>query len=74
MRRAEHTGRIVVCPAWMDHFLQPAGAFLSFLNTFLAMPHGMWDIPQPGIEPMLPALGAYSLNHWTAREVPTAFQ
>ena len=26
---------------------------------------------QPGIEPMSPALGAQSLNHWTAREVPT---
>ena len=26
--------------------------------------------PQPGILPMLPALKAQSLNHWTAREVP----
>ena len=30
----------------------------------------MWDlaVPQPGTEPA--ALGAWSLNHWTAREVP----
>ena len=25
---------------------------------------------RPGIEPMLPALGVQSLNHWTTREVP----
>ena len=32
---------------------------------------GMWDlVPQPGIEPRSPALGALSLNHWTTREVP----
>ena len=27
-------------------------------------------VPQPGIEPVPPALQAWSLNHWTAREVP----
>ena len=27
-------------------------------------------VPRPGIKPMPPALGARSLNHWTAREVP----
>ena len=27
-------------------------------------------VPQPGIEPMPPALEAQSLNHWSAREVP----
>ena len=27
-------------------------------------------VPRPGIEPVLPALEAWSLNHWTAREVP----
>ena len=26
-------------------------------------------VPQSGIEPMPPALGAQSLNHWTTREV-----
>ena len=29
-------------------------------------------VPQPGIEPVSPALEALSLNHWTAREVPVA--
>ena len=33
---------------------------------------GMWDlVPRPGIEPGPPALGAQSLSHWTAREVPS---
>ena len=27
-------------------------------------------VPQPEIEPMLSALGAQSLNHWTTREIP----
>ena len=27
-------------------------------------------VPQPGIKPMPPAVEAWSLNHWTAREVP----
>ena len=32
---------------------------------------GMWDlVPRPGIEPGPPALGAWSLNHWTTRDVP----
>ena len=26
--------------------------------------------PRPGIEPTPPALEAWSLNHWTSREVP----
>ena len=26
-------------------------------------------VPQPGIEPMLSASGAWSLNHWTTRKV-----
>ena len=31
---------------------------------------GTWDLStQPGIETMLCAVGAWSLNHWTAREV-----
>ena len=32
---------------------------------------GMWDlVPWPGIEPRPPALGVWSLSHWTTREVP----
>ena len=41
--------------------------FLSFF--FLAPPHGVQDLPQPGIELMCPALGAQNFNHWTTGEV-----
>ena len=36
----------------------------------------MWDlVPWPGIKPRPPAFGAWSLSHWTIREVPlSAFQ
>ena len=35
------------------------------------MPLGMRDLSsQPGIEPAPPAVEVWSLNHWTAREVP----
>ena len=35
---------------------------------------GMWDVvPWPGIEPGPPALGAWSLSHWTTRELPACF-
>ena len=30
-------------------------------------------IPWPGIKPKAPILKAYSLNHWTTREIPTHF-
>ena len=35
------------------------------------MPHDMQDLSLwPGIEPVSPALGVQSFNHWTTREVP----
>ena len=30
-------------------------------------------VPQPGIEPIPPAVGAQNLNQWTAREVPKVY-
>ena len=27
-------------------------------------------VPQPGMEPVFPALGAQNLNHWTTGKVP----
>ena len=43
----------------------------GLLNFFpMATSHGMWIlVPQPGIEPMPPAMEVQYLNHWTAREV-----
>ena len=43
-----------------------------FIYLFFWLHHAARGIlvPQPGIEPMPPELGAWSLNHWTTREVP----
>ena len=45
--------------------------FIFYLLIFLAS-HVACGIlvPQPGMEPEPHAVGARSLNHWTAREVP----
>ena len=60
--------------------LQPFHLFPTFLKNILILAalYGRRDlsmrdlliVPRPGIEPMPPALGAQSLNHWTTREVP----
>ena len=31
------------------------------------------QVLQPGIEPVMPALGSWSLNYWAARKVPCLF-
>ena len=36
--------------------------------NFLATPRGLWDHSSLIREPVLPAVGAWCLNHWTARE------
>ena len=46
---------------------QELSHFLVFWPRCAA--RGIFD-PQPGIKPVAPALGAQSLNHWTACEVP----
>ena len=52
--------------------LKIAVVFISFcLIPFLA--HSVVCgilVPQPGIEPVPPAMEAWRLNHWTTREVP----
>ena len=36
--------------------------------------YSLWDlISRPEIEPGPPALGVWSLSHWTTKEVPTLF-
>ena len=54
--------------------LSPLFFFVKFLFNYLAalgLSCGMWDqVPWPGIKPRAPALGAWSLSHWTTREVP----
>ena len=37
----------------------------------LGLSCAMWDlVPRPGIKPRPPALGVWSLSHWTTREAP----
>ena len=43
---------------------------LFFFSLPCCMAYGIL-VPQSGIKPVPPALEAQSLNHWTAREVPT---
>ena len=42
-----------------------------FFSNFLATCGIL--VPQPGIKPMPPEVGVWSLNHWTTREVPRNF-
>ena len=57
------------CCLKMDSFFSPLN-LLSYLAV-LGLSCGMQDlVPQPGIKPRLPALGVWSPNHWTMREVP----
>ena len=48
------------------------GHFLYLFSFFFgcAMQHSSWT--RPGLEPVAPALGEWSLNHWTTREIPEA--
>ena len=42
-----------------------------FSCSMWALSCSMWDlVPWPGIEPRHLALGAWSLSHWTTKEVP----
>ena len=49
--------------------------YLTFTNlAVLGLSCGTQDlVPCPGIQPRPPALGAWSLSHWTTKEVPTVF-
>ena len=52
------------------------GSCGSFINScgMWTLNRGMWDlVPPPGVEPRPPAFGAWSLSHWTSREVPWDF-
>ena len=43
-----------------------------YLFMYFCLYHGAYGIldSQPGTEPMPTAMEAWSLNHWTTREVP----
>ena len=56
--------------------LQHAGSLVVACRIFSCsrqtLSCGMWDlVPWPGIKPGPPALGAWSLSHWSTRKIPT---
>ena len=56
---------------WTKHipffFLVKKGVYVYFWRCCTAC---SFLVPQPGIKPVPPAVEAWSLNHWTTREVP----
>ena len=53
-------------------FFKCSFVYLIYLSA-LGLSCGMWDlVPWPGIELGRPALGAWSLSHWTTREAPSS--
>ena len=62
-------GEILIFKNKINHYLfNLAAPGLSCSMQTLSW--GMWDlIPRPGMEPGPPVLGAWSLSHWTTREV-----
>ena len=46
-----------------------------FFFNFFWLCCAAWGIvvPRPGIEPMSLAVKAWSLNHWTSKDIPTYF-
>ena len=60
---------------WWEDFsccraLAPGYAGFSSFGTWAQLPHGMWDLPRPGIEPVSLALQGRFFNHQTTREAP----
>ena len=65
---------VIVSLNWHEYFYSPFPALPTiWAPSFL---FGLWQVacrilvPRPRMEPMLPAVEAWSLNHWTVREVP----
>ena len=63
---------VILCFTFFFLFDLLKKLFLFFYVFYLFFGHAAFGIlvPRPGIEPVPPALEAWSLNHWTAREVP----
>ena len=55
---------------WLHWVLVVACGTFCFSCGMQALSCGMWDLVlPPGIDPGPPALGAWSLSHWTTREI-----
>ena len=59
------------CSFLKNYFISLFGCY-PVLVVACRISCGMWDLgPWPGIKPRPPALGAWSLRHWTTRDVPS---
>ena len=68
-----HQFIIQTAPKGAALFSVPPGRFLFIYLAVLALSYRMWDlVPRRGIEPKPSVLGAWSLNHWTSKEVSQA--
>ena len=57
---------------WLHRVLVVACRVFSFHCGMWLFSCSMWDLVLgPEVEPGLPAWGAWSLSHWTTREVPS---
>ena len=54
----------------VSHFEEHSPGAPLFCFGFCFWLCGLWDLSSLGIKPMLPAVEAWSLTHWTSREVP----
>ena len=63
--------------SWLHNLGSPffAGACGTFSHSMGTLSCGLWDLVSwPGIELRPSALGAWSLSHWTTREVSSRFK
>ena len=59
---------VFICLCWV--LVAECGIFTCSLQTLSC---SIWDlVPWPGIKPKSPALEAWSLSHWSTREVPSS--
>ena len=68
---------LMVCLSVFLHFIlffKGAGLFKKYIYLFGSAGSYLWHVgpylPQQGLNPGPPTLGAWNLSHWTTREVP----
>ena len=63
---AVHGPLTVAASLVAEHRLQTRR--LSSCGSQAQLLHGMWDLPKPGLEPVVPCIGRQILNHRATRE------
>ena len=68
---AVHGPLTVAASLVAEHRLQTRR--LSSCGSQAQLLHGMWDLPKPGLEPVVPCIGRQILNPCATREAPPIF-